>query len=63
MKQPYVPKMMNKKTKRHLFKTKMFRIISVHMKHPHNTVLDTFVKCGKMLIFRIGTKLYEQYKY
>lgn len=34
------------------------------MKHPHNTVLDSyFCEMRKMLIFRIGTKLYEQYKY
>ena len=34
------------------------------MKYPHNRVLDSyFCEMRKTLIFRIGTKLYEQYKY
>lgn len=63
MKQPYVPKMMNKKQKDIYLRQKCL-IISVHMKHPHNRVLDSyFCEMRKTLIFRIGTKLYEQYKY
>lgn len=39
-------------------------ITSVHMKQSHNTVSDSyFCEMVKTLIFRIGIKLYEQYKY